>query len=457
MSGVPGPQETPDFIISDAGVVASGGVPERIGKYRIDSIVGRGGSGIVYKGHDPFVSRDVAVKVALQPTESAESQKEAQKPAEERLFFTEARAAGMLQHPHIVTLFDAGEIGPHAYIVMEYIDGDTLKSLCRPSGPRASLEQVIDIIYKCAKALHYSHEKGVLHRDIKPSNIMLTRDGEPKIMDFSIAAIAQRGEEAQQVGVGSPLYMSPEQVRRQPIGPQSDLYSLGAVMYQLLTGSPPFTGENLPSLFAAIRNAPVPRPEAKSPDLPKEIGDIVVRLLAKDPRDRYQTGDDLARELIRLFERLRAADRQLSRRESRDSLRSLRFFGGFNESEIEEILNASSLQTFAPGDRIVTEGDIDSAFYIIARGSVEVFKGSRKLQGLDRGDCFGEISFLSASRRTATVRAATPVVVLKVNASLMDSLSVETQLHFYKVFTETLIYRLAITSAKLSAATQSSS
>jgi len=448
MSLVLGAHEVPDFVISEAGKVETGGIPERIGKYRLECIAGRGGNGVVYKGHDPFVSRDVAIKVALHaPTEG-----EAEKPAEERSFFTEARAAGMLQHPHIVSLFDAGEIGQYAYIVMEYVAGDTLKELCRSDGPRASVEKIIDIVYKCAKALQYSHEKGVLHRDIKPSNIMLTRDGEPKIMDFSIAAIAQR-EGAQQVGVGSPLYMSPEQVRRQPLGPQSDLYSLGAVMYQMLTGMPPYVGDSLPSLFSAIRNAPVPRADEACPDLPKEVGDVVVKLLAKKPEERYQSGDELARELLRLFEKLRSTDRQLSRREGRDSLMSLRFFNGFSEREIEEMMNASSLHTFAPGETIVTEGDVDSAFYIIARGKVDVIKGKKKINELDRGDCFGEISFLSASRRTATVRAAAPVVVLKVNASLLETMSTDTQLHFYKVFTDTLIYRLAITSAKLSAAT----
>jgi serine/threonine-protein kinase len=448
MSGAVGASELPDFVISDAGVLEAGGIPERIGKYRIESVVGKGGGGIVYKGFDPFVSRDVAVKIALQSVAAGEEQK----PAEERSFFTEARAAGMLQHPHIVTLFDAGEIGSYAYIVMEYIDGCTLKDMCRSDGQRASLEQIIDIIYKCAKALQYSHERGVLHRDIKPSNIMLTRAGVPKIMDFSIAAIAKRGEAAQQVGVGSPLYMSPEQVRRQPLGPQSDLYSLGAVMYQLLTGMPPFIGDSLPGLFTAIRNAPVPRPDHACPDLPPEVGDVVVRLLAKNPADRYLSGDELARELLRLFEKLRATDRQLSRREGRDSLMSLRFFAGFSERDIEDILNASSIQTYAKGETIVTEGDIDSAVYIIARGSVDIVKGRKKISTLDRGDCFGEISFLSASRRTATVKAATPVLALKVNAALMDTLPVETQLRFYKVFTDTLIYRLALTSAKLSAA-----
>jgi serine/threonine-protein kinase len=443
-------ESVPDFVVSDAGAVVETGLPERIGKYRIDSIIGKGAAGIVYKAYDPFVCRDVAVKVALNRPKSLEAGEPP--PVNERTFFAEAHAAGMLQHPHIVTLYDAGEENGLPYLVMEYVNGDTLSALCNPYQPRTSVDRVIDIVYKCAKALHYAHEKGVLHRDIKPSNIMITHDGVPKIMDFSIATITHKSRTRETACVGSPLYMSPEQIRRTPMGPQTDLYSLGAVMYQLLAGTPPYSGATLPELFVAIRNAPVPRLEAKRPDLPRAIGDLVAKLLAKDPRERYQTGGELAHDLLRQFERLRADDQQLSRRENRDSLRALRFFAGFTESEIEEILNASTLQTFAPGATIITEGEIDSAFFIIARGSVEVLKGQRKLHVLEKGDCFGEISFLSASRRTATVRALGPVMVLKVNAALMDTMSMQAQLHFYKVFAETLIYRLSMTSAKLSAA-----
>ncbi|HUP92103.1 MAG TPA: serine/threonine-protein kinase, partial [Solimonas sp.] len=163
-----------------------GTAPDKIGKYVIREELGRGAGGIVYKSYDPFVQRDVAVKVARHQSEEGTTPEESE---EGRAFFAEARAAGLLQHPHIVSLYDAGVEGSLFYIVMEYIDGGTLAPLCNPNNLRPALDRVTDIIFKCAKALDYSHSKGILHRDIKPNNIMLNRAGLVKIMDFSIAEI----------------------------------------------------------------------------------------------------------------------------------------------------------------------------------------------------------------------------------------------------------------------------
>ncbi|HEY0973397.1 MAG TPA: serine/threonine-protein kinase [Solimonas sp.] len=420
--------------------------PEQIGKYEVRGEIGRGACGVVYKGFDPFVQREVALKVALQDDSFRD------KDGSERAFFAEARAAGMLQHPHIVSLYDAGVEDDLSYIVMEYVDGETLQPLCRPKGPRAPLEQVLDIAFKCAKGLDYAHAKGVLHRDIKPSNIMLTRDGVPKVMDFSIAEVLSGGVfDQHKAVVGSPLYMSPEQIKREPLTPASDLYALGAVMFQLLTGTPPFSNAEMPELFKAIRLQPAPRIKELRPELPDGVSDIVERLLRKDPTQRYQSGQELAVALTRLFDQLRLSGEQISRRESRDSLRRLHFFNGFSDQDIDEILNASTIATFTPGQTIIEEGGIDNAFFIIAKGSAEVRKGGKALHQLEKGDCFGEIGFLTAAKRTATVTALHPVMALKVNATLMNQVSTDCQLRFYKVFTETLIYRLSVTSAKLSA------
>ncbi|HWY25575.1 MAG TPA: serine/threonine-protein kinase [Nevskia sp.] len=438
------PGQTPHYVSDEPPM------PEKIGKYEIHSLVGNGSCGFVYKGFDPFVRRDVAVKTSrgfsASPTHDEESI--------QRAFFTEARAAGMLSHPHIVSLYDAGSEEGMNYLVMEFVDGDTLAPACARNAARLPLDRVVDIIFRCAKALEYSHSKGVLHRDIKPTNIMLTRDGVPKVMDFSVAEVNDPNSSTDPTrnAVGSPLYMSPEQVQRARLEPASDLYSLGVVMYQLLTGETPYTGSDLLHLFAAIRHAPVPLIESKRPDLPRELATLVNRLLAKKVGDRYQSGRELGNDLLRIFERLKQADVNLSRRESRDSLRSLRFFDSFSDEEINEILNASHLQTYAAGAEIVREGEIDSAFYLIARGNAEVRKGTTLIDTLMKGDCFGEIGFLTATRRTATVTAASQVLTLRVSATLLDQVSSDCQLRFYKIFTQTLIYRLSLTNAKLSAA-----
>ena len=426
--------------------------PNKIGKYEIAGLLGKGASGLVYKGFDPFVRRDVAVKIALQLSEEPRHLN-AGKDSPVSGFFTEARAAGMLNHPHVVALYDAGMEADLCYIVMEYVDGDTLLPWCRRAGPRMPIERVLDVMAKCARGLDYSHSKGVLHRDIKPSNIMITSEGVPKIMDFSIAEINERKTEDGMNAVGSPLYMSPEQVTRAPLGPTSDLYALGAVMYQMLTGETPFFSPHLPGLFAAIRNQPAATVASKRPEISRDVSNIVAKLLSKKPADRYQSGKDLASDLAREHERLRQSDAQAGRRENRDSLRGLSFFNAFTETEVDEVLSAAQLKTYATGKLILEEGEIDNSFFILAMGHAIVKKGDKPIHVLGKGDCFGEIGLLGNVKRSASVVAASQVLALKINASLLDNLATDSQLRFYKTFTQTLIYRLTVTSARLSAAT----
>jgi eukaryotic-like serine/threonine-protein kinase len=426
-------------------------VPERIGKYLIRGELGRGAGGIVYKSYDPFVRRDVAVKIARHQGDGSLAPEESE---EGKAFFAEARAAGMLQHPNIVSLFDAGVESDLFYLVMEYIDGSTLLPLCNPHAPRPPVDRVVDIIFKCANALDYSHTRGILHRDIKPSNIMLNKGGVPKIMDFSIAEIntdTQSGFALSQSLLGSPLYMSPEQVRMEQLTPASDLYSLGAVMYQMLAGAPLYKAPDLRSLFRMIEHTPAPRIEDSRVDVPPEVCAVVNRLLSKKARDRYQAGKDLAGELARLYDVLRAQERQAARRDNSNSLRRLRFFDRFSDTEIEEVLNASTLTNHAAGSVIVQEGEIDNAFYIIVLGAAEVRLMGRTLHKLDKGDCYGEAGLLSTQRSTCSVIADTQVLALKVSGTRLEQRSEGCQLRFYKTFLESMIYRLSMTSVKATA------
>jgi len=427
-------------------------VPERIGKYLIRSELGRGAGGVVYKSYDPFVRRDVAVKLARHQGDGKAAPEDTD---EGQAFFAEARAAGMLQHPNIVSLFDAGVEADLFYLVMEYVDGSTLLQHCNPQGTRLPVERVLEIIFKCANALDYSHSRGILHRDIKPSNIMLTAGGVPKIMDFSIAEIntdTTSGFALSQSLLGSPLYMSPEQVRMETLTPASDLYSLGAVMYQLLTCQPLYRAPDLKQLFAQIAGKPAPRIEESRSDVPPEVCEVVAKLLQKRVRDRYASGKDLAGELARLFDALRVQERQQARRDNSNSLRRLRFFDRFSDSEIEEVLNASSLAHHAAGSVIVQEGEIENAFYIVVVGSAEVRRMGKSLHRLEKGDCYGETGFLSAQRSTCSVIADSQVLALKVSGTRLEQRSEGCQLRFYKTFLESMIYRLSMTSANVAAA-----
>lgn len=431
-----------DTLVNESSPRTGEALPSHLGKYKLGGELGRGSSGIVHKAYDPFVRRHVAIKF----TRSAPAA-DGEHASPSADFFAEARAAGMLQHPHIVSLYDAGAEQGYSYLVMEYVDGHTLQPLCSRNAPRPTVETVVDIAFKCAKALNYAHENKVLHRDIKPGNIMITKSGVPKIMDFSIADIDKQSQHGN--AVGSPLYMAPEQVQKLELGPTCDLYALGAVMFHLLAGDPPFTGNDITTLFNTIVTQPAPDLGVLRPDLPPELVKIVQRLLSKDPDERFSTGARLATALSRLFDAMKYSEHQVGRRESSDSLRRLHFFHAFPEEEIEEILNASTMRTFQPGETIIAEGEIDNAFYIIVLGKAEVCKGEQRLQTLQKGDCFGEIGMLSALKRSTSVVAGGTVLALKVNETQLDHASPRCQLRFYKTFTETLTYRLALASVRL--------
>lgn len=431
---------------SSAASLRTASMPEKVGKYEILGELGRGTCGIVYKAFDPFVQREVAIKVGVSERQDSDEQTR----QIQRDFFAEAHAAGKLQHPHIVALYDAGMEGSYNYLVMEYIEGDTLLEYSRKDGRRLPVEKVLECMFKCCRALEYSHRQYIIHRDIKPSNIMLRKDGETKLMDFSIAEIAQATMIRSEAVIGSPSYMSPEQIRKDEVGPQSDLYSLGAVMYQLLTGVRPYASTDVEQVFRAILNEPAPRLVDKRPDLPVALSDVIEKAMAKNVEDRFQSGHEFGAQLTKVYDDLLYAERKVIRRENVDALKSLAFFQGFPDQDVDEILAASSLLAFRPGSVLIHEGDIDNSFYIIVRGDVEVRKQDRLIVTLHEGDCFGEIGFLMSTKRTASIIAISDVLVLKVNAMLMESVSRDCQLRYYKAFNETLIYRLALTSARLS-------
>src|ERR1700722_4457636 len=206
-----------------------GSLPEKIGKYVIINEVGRGSTGVVYLSHDPYYGRDVAIKVYNVDASGDENRKKIAR----KMFLSEAHMVGMLQHPNILPIYDAGEENGHCYIVTEHVHGArTLAAYCRPDN-LLRIDDVVELVYKAARALHYAHSRGVIHRDIKPSNIMLTLDSDVRIIDFGISLVADSEISRIEGIAGSPSYMSPEQVQSIELTNRSDLYSLGAVMYEL--------------------------------------------------------------------------------------------------------------------------------------------------------------------------------------------------------------------------------
>ena len=246
--------------------VSSRKIPERIGKYLIINEVGRGSTGTVYLSHDPYYGRDVAIKVYASDAGGDDDRARISR----KMFLSEAHMVGMLHHPNILPIYDAGEENGHCYIVTEHVHGArTLAAYCRPDN-LLRIDDVVEIMFKCAKAMHYAHSRGVIHRDIKPSNIMLTQDSDVRIIDFGIALVADSEISRIEGIAGSPSYMSPEQVQSLELSNRSDLYSLGAVMYELLTGVRPFRAGNLAKLLHQIVYAtPAPIHTLRA-DVPEE-------------------------------------------------------------------------------------------------------------------------------------------------------------------------------------------
>jgi serine/threonine protein kinase len=265
--------------------------PAKIGKYEVLDVIGRGGMGIVYRAVDPYIGRQVAIKTIISGF--------AGDPDLLKRFYREGQSTGGLQHPNIVTVYDLGEQDGNPYLVMEYLEGDTLDSLIA-SRRALSLLDKLRIIVDVCRGLNYAHERGVTHRDIKPSNIMVLKNGSLKIVDFGIAQIGDGRLTRTGAIVGSIFYMAPEQVNGQKGDSRVDIFSLGVVLYQLLTSALPFEGDSTAATLMNIIHAS-PRPLGDYIDrYPAELDAIVLRALAKDPAQRYQTADDLGADLDRV-------------------------------------------------------------------------------------------------------------------------------------------------------------
>ena len=413
------------------------GAPERIGKYYVVHEVGRGSTGTVYLSHDPFYGRDVAIKLY-----HATSNDDAESRNARRMFMGEAKMVGKLQHPNIVPIFDAGEEDGRRYVVTEHVHGArTLSAYCR-AGSLLPIDQVVSIMYKCAKALHYAHSRGVVHRDIKPSNILLTQDGDVRIVDFGIALVADSDVSRLEGVAGSPAYMSPEQVQGLELDARSDLYSLGAVMYEMLCGQRPFRAGALGKLLRQVVQAEAESLRLVRPEIPEELEEVVKRALQKEPNNRYRTGTEFAAELTRVHQRLRASQAEIDDEERFAVMRKLRFFHDFSHGEIREVMRAGVWTECQPGESVLRPGDIDDRFYIVVSGTVRLSRGGDIIGRVPAGGCFGEAGYAEGSRRDTVVEAESAVTMLKVTATLLEQSSVSCQLRFHKVFLRELIGRL---------------
>jgi serine/threonine-protein kinase len=262
-----------------------------LGRYEIIGELGQGAMGVVYKAKDPLIDRVVAIKT-INLNQALEEREEY-----EARFYQEARAAGRLSHHNIVTIYDVGKSGDVAYIAMEFLQGRELREVLNEKSV-LPIAQVLDIVAQVAQGLSYAHEHGIVHRDVKPSNIMIQQDGHVKITDFGIARMASAAVRTQTgMVLGSPKYMSPEQVMGKLTDQRSDIFSLGVMLYEMLTGRPPFSGENVNAIMYQTLNATPPQPSSMNPAVPDMLNFIVAKALAKKIDERYQDANEFASDL----------------------------------------------------------------------------------------------------------------------------------------------------------------
>jgi eukaryotic-like serine/threonine-protein kinase len=424
---------------------------DKIGKYELFRVLGRGATATVYLGRDPFAQREVAVKVA-----SPDVLKNPQRgKAYSHLFLNEASLVGKLTHPHIVQIYDAVVAENLCYIVMEYVAGGTLEAFCTPD-QRLPIERVVEIIFKCTRALEFANRLGITHRDIKPANILLVSanadTADIKISDFG-AAITGAPDRTQVSGIGSPAYMSPQQVKELPLDHQTDIYSLGVVMYQLLTGQLPFQANTSYNMIYQIINGEPLRPSALRPEIPAALDTIVARAMDKDLKRRYANWEDFAHDLAQAFRKqpLKTPASDIADSEKFDTLSALPFFAPFCDVEIWEVLRFSRWRRVPAGEVIMRDGDPGDFFCFLAAGELKVIKEGRILNLLTAGDCFGEMAVIGQpkARRGADVVALTGATLLSIPGDALRQASEPCRMHFYQAFLEVLTSRLALANARL--------
>ena len=413
---------------------------QKFGPYRTIEKVGAGATATVYRAIHTETGQMVALKVILFNQSNAKLSRRLKK-----LFATEAALAMKVKHPNIVAIFEADIEEKFAYIAMEFVPGVALREHCS-FDKLLPAHRVVEIMFKCAMALDFSARMGVVHRDIKPDNIMLGPDDVVKITDFGLALDMKKKSDADStfiMGVGSPAYMSPEQIKDYPLNGQTDLYSLGTVMFELLTGRQPFRAKNRASLMYKIINMDAEAVSTLNPSVPDSLDPIIKRTLEKDLYTRYRTGAQFAQDLSSAkFQILDDADSvRLTRRFK--VLRQNVAFTDFENDEIWEILRISHWRVVHESRPLMVEGEEGGNFGVIIDGEVEVSLKGRQLAVYGPGQVIGELAFLSPerARRNGTVVAMVDTIYLEVNAAAYALASEECQYHFKALVVDTLMRR----------------
>lgn len=417
---------------------------EQIGKYQLKKVLGQGASGKVYLALDTFSGIDVALKV-LDPRVIKNSHLDQTNMLQ---FMNEASLAGKLLHPHIASILEASLTGGSGYIALEFVPGGDLTQYTQ-LGKLVSQEDAIEIAFKCCGALDYAFRQGIVHRDIKPANILVVSGTNIKIGDFG-AAYLYKATETQQATVGSPLYMSPEQVQGVTLNFHSDMFSMGIVLYQLFTNKLPFGGATLDELFSNIIQATPAAPSSIRQGLNPDIDRILLRMLAKKDEDRYPSWAELALEIAAVGQ-LSVYKSEIPDSEKLAALKRVRMLDQLDEAELWELVHIGKWMRFPPRTVLVREGEPGRSLFFVGKGQVKVTKQGRLLNLLNAGECVGEMSYAKDGEipRQATVETLEDVLLVEYVKEDVDQVSLRCRYHFSMALTNSLIDRLVLADARI--------
>jgi len=423
---------------------------ENIGKYKVIKELGKGATAVVYLCHDPDAKRQVAVKIVRFDQENATVSRRMRK-----LFRTERAVAERLTHPNIVGVFDAVVEEDRAYIVMEYVEGTSLEEFCQIER-MLPLHRVIGIIFKCCMALDHAYRQGIIHRDIKPANILIDKDDNPKIADFGLAINIKKDMDRDStfvMGVGSPAYMSPEQLKSYPLNQKTDLYSLGVVFFQLLTGRLPFRAKSQAALIYKIINTDPPAVSRMNPNLPKKLDMAIKKALEKETYSRYNNGAEFAKELASVRYKLQGDEDEIRAEDARHFaiLRKMDFFVEFENVELWEVLRSSVWRDVGKKVALMREGEANQIFGILTAGEVEVSVAGKVICRLGVGEPVGEMSYLYKRDPThsATVVALTPCRLLEISMAALALASEELQERMQDALVSRVVQRVRQANKRL--------
>jgi eukaryotic-like serine/threonine-protein kinase len=416
----------------------------QVGKYDIRRQLGRGATGTVYLAVDTFSNKEVALKV-IEPEVFRDPEFGSVYRSQ---FLNEASLAGKLKHPHIVNILDAVVQEEAGHIAMEIVTGGDLSQHADPDH-LLPIGDVLQIGFKCCGALDYAFREGIVHRDIKPANIMIAEGTNVKISDFG-AAFLRKSQAVQSVSMGSPYYMSPEQIEGKELTHHSDMYSLGVVLYELLTGHRPFMADSLEGLVKKILQMPPAAPSTLRTGLPKAIDLIVLRVLGKRPEHRYPTWAEFALDLSNAV-KLVLPPEAIPDSEKYVALKRVEMLSGLSDSEIWELAHAGHWYRQPARASLIKENDSGNSFFFLAQGQVKVTRQGRLLNMIDERECFGEMAYIRGGQlpRHATVESVTPVLVSEFQPEALEKMSVDAQLHLTRALVKNLVDRLELANSRL--------